>query len=75
MRELLRLEIGSAATLQRRLRHLRARGAIVQTRSRDDARIIEISLSPRAQKVFDRYLELLGIPRGSEGVAADAGGA
>jgi DNA-binding MarR family transcriptional regulator len=60
MRDLLRLEITSAATLQRRLRRLRARGAIIQTRSRDDARVIEFALSPKLLKVFARYFELLG---------------
>ncbi|HXR58113.1 MAG TPA: MarR family transcriptional regulator [Burkholderiales bacterium] len=60
MKELMRLEVTSAATLQRRLRRLKAKGVIVQARSPADARVIEFSLSPRVQKAFARYLELFG---------------
>lgn len=66
MRDLLRLDIGSAATLQRQLRRLRASGAIVQSRSSGDARVTEFSLSPRVQKVFSRYLDLFGMPGDGE---------
>jgi DNA-binding MarR family transcriptional regulator len=71
MRELMRLEITSAATLQRRLRRLKARGAIVQSRSRGDARVTEFSLSPRVQKVFVRYLELFGLPGRAQGAVTE----
>jgi len=75
MKELMRLEITSAATLQRRLRHLKARGAIIQTRSREDARVAEISLSPRVQKAFARCVDLFGDPAPPAGAPAESCGA
>jgi len=74
MKDLMRLEIASAATLQRRLRRLKARGAIVQTRSPTDARVTEIALSPRVRKTFARYFELLGIAGRIAGGVPDACG-
>ena len=59
LKEALTLGIGSVATVQRRLRRLRQLGVIQQQRSQQDARAVELLLSPRVLKLFARYYELV----------------
>lgn len=59
LKQLYLLDVASMATVQRRLRRLRQAGAIQQARSVNDARSIELRLSPRVAKAFERYAELL----------------
>lgn len=59
LKEALALGIGSVATVQRRLRRLRKLGVVQQQRSRRDARAVELLLSPRVMKVFERYGEMV----------------
>jgi len=53
------LGVASVPTVQRRLRQLRQAGAIQQTRSRRDGRVLEMCVSPKVQRVFAKYAELL----------------
>jgi hypothetical protein len=59
LKQLFLLEVGSAATVQRRLRRLREAGVIQQRRSAADRRAIELTLSPKATRAFEKYGELL----------------
>jgi hypothetical protein len=53
------LGIASIPTLQRRLRRLRQTGAVLARRSARDARVIELTLSPRLLRTYARYGELI----------------
>ena len=55
------LDIASIATVQRRLRRLRQLGAIVPRRSSTDGRSVELVLSSRVLKTYEKYAEMLGI--------------
>jgi DNA-binding MarR family transcriptional regulator len=57
MKQLHLLGICSVPTLQRRLRRLRQAGAIVQKKMAHDARAVQLTLSPRVLKVYQRYAE------------------
>ncbi len=59
MKQLYLLDLASIATVQRRLRRLKALGAIHQVKSRKDARAVELRVSPRLMKTLARYGELL----------------
>jgi DNA-binding MarR family transcriptional regulator len=63
VKHLLLLGLGSVATVQRRLRHLRRAGAIRHRRSRADRRALELTLAPKVWKQFAQYAELVGLPR------------
>ena len=58
-KRLLLLGVGSAATVQRRLRRLLELGAIRQQRCRHDRRSVELDLSPKLIAAFAKYGELL----------------
>lgn len=59
MKQLYLLDLASVATVQRRLRHLRQAGVIVPRKSERDGRTVELTISPKLQKAYARYLELL----------------
>lgn len=64
LKRLFLLDIGSMATVHRRLRRLKQHGVIQQRRCEHDRRNVELTISPRFLKVFERYGELLGaLPR------------
>jgi len=66
MKALYLLDLASVATVQRRLRRLRQFGAVQQIRSESDGRALELCLTPKVQKTFARYAELLATgPSGS----------
>lgn len=58
--QLHRLRLGSVPTMQRRLRRLRQSGAVASRRTERDARAMELRITPRALKLFNRYAALLG---------------
>jgi len=58
-KQLFLLDVGSVATVQRRLRRLRNLGVIQQQRREDDRRLMEFALTPRTLAAFERYGELL----------------
>jgi DNA-binding MarR family transcriptional regulator len=66
MKSLHLLGVASVPTIQRRLRQLRQAGAIQQVRSKRDGRALELWVTPKVQKMFAKYAELL--------CAAPAGG-
>lgn len=53
------LDIGSVATVQRRLRRLHHLGIIHRQRAERDRRLMEFTLTPKVLAVFERYGELL----------------
>jgi DNA-binding MarR family transcriptional regulator len=59
MKTLHLLGVASVPTIQRRLRQLRQAGAIQQMRSKRDGRALELRITPKVQRVFARYAELL----------------
>lgn len=59
MKKLYLLDLGSVATIQRRLQRLRKIGLIVQKRSASDRRAVELMLSPKLVKHFAKYAEIL----------------
>lgn len=59
MKELHRLRLGSVPTMQRRLRRLRQFGAVASRRTERDGRAVELKITPRALKLFNRYAALL----------------
>ena len=67
MKQLFLLDIGSVATVQRRVRRLRHLGILRQRRCKHDRRAIEVRLTPKVLKVFAKYDELLGAPHESAG--------
>ena len=60
MKELHRMHLGSVPTMQRRLRRLRQFGAVASKRTERDGRAVELRITPRALKLFNRYATLLG---------------
>lgn len=58
-KQLLLLDVGSVATIQRRLRRLCDLGAIRQKRCKDDRRAVEVTLSRKVLGVLAKYGELL----------------
>lgn len=65
MKQLYLLDLASVATVQRRLRRLRQLGAIQAVRSEGDGRAVQLRLTPRALRAFQKYCELLGPRPGS----------
>jgi len=59
-KQLFLLDLGSVATVQRRLRRLRRLGAIQQQRCQHDRRAVEFVASGKVLAAFARYGELLG---------------
>jgi DNA-binding MarR family transcriptional regulator len=59
LKHLLLLGIASDATVQRRLRRLKQKGVVRETRSGADRRVVELSLSPAAMKGFAAYGQAL----------------
>lgn len=55
LKQIFLLDAGSVATVQRRLRRLKQLGVIQQRRSAVDRRAVELTLSPKYQRIFARY--------------------
>jgi len=64
MNEVLRLDLGSVATVQRQLRRLRHAGVVALERHDGDRRIAVISCTAKTMRVMAEYAELLS-SRGS----------
>src|SRR5690348_613901 len=54
LKQLLRLDIASAATVQRRVARLKELGLVLERRAAGDGRVLELTLSPAAQRRFAR---------------------
>ena len=54
LKQLFLLDVGSVATVQRRLRRLRQLGVVQQHRSKVDGRAVEFTLAPKALKLLER---------------------
>ena len=55
LKHMLSFDIGSAATLERRLARMKRLGVVIQARSELDRRNVELKLSPKIWRVFQRY--------------------
>jgi hypothetical protein len=55
LKHMLSFDIGSAATLERRLARMKRLGIVIQARSELDRRNVELKLSPKTWRVFQRY--------------------
>jgi hypothetical protein len=55
LKHMLSFDIGSAATLERRLARMKNLGVVVQSRSEMDRRNVELKLSPKTWRIFQRY--------------------
>ena len=58
-RQLLLLDVGSIATVQRRLRRLKELGLVQQQRAASDRRAVELTLSPKCLRNFAKYDALM----------------
>jgi DNA-binding MarR family transcriptional regulator len=59
LKHLFEMDIGSAATINRRLKRLKQLGLVRQKRSARDGRVQLLTLRPGLQRIFDRYGQLL----------------
>jgi DNA-binding MarR family transcriptional regulator len=59
LKQMLSFGVGSAATLERRLARLKRLGVVVQARSELDRRNVELRLSPKTSRIFQRYAALI----------------
>jgi hypothetical protein len=59
MKEILSFGIGSAATLERRLARMKELGIVTQSRSKVDKRNIDLKLSPKVSRNFQRYASVI----------------
>lgn len=59
LKQMLSFDIGSVATLERRLARLKRLGIVLQTRSNVDKRNVELKLSPKINRIFQRYSALI----------------
>ncbi len=59
LKQMLSFDIGSVATLERRLARLKRLGIVVQTRSHLDKRNVELKLSPKTNRLYQRYSALI----------------
>ena len=59
LKQMLSFDIGSVATLERRLARLKRLGIVLQARSDADKRNVELKLSPRVNRIFQRYSALI----------------
>ena len=73
LKQLFLLDVGSIATVQRRLRRLKDLGLVQHRRAASDRRAVELTLSPKCIRIFAKYDALMSskppardAPRGSE---------
>ena len=59
LKHILAFNIGSVATIERRLARLKRLGIILQARSHIDKRNVELKLNPKINRVFQRYATML----------------
>lgn len=60
LKQLFLLDIGSTATVERRLRRLKELGLVQHRRGMNDRRAIELTLSPKCIRIFAKYDTLMG---------------
>jgi DNA-binding MarR family transcriptional regulator len=59
LKQLFLLDVGSIATVQRRLRRLKQLGFVQQRRAPRDRRSVQLTLSPKCLRVFSKYDTLM----------------
>jgi DNA-binding MarR family transcriptional regulator len=68
LKQLSLLDVGSIATVQRRLRRLKQLGLVQHRRAASDRRAVELTLSPKCLRIFAKYDTLMSSkppPRGT----------
>ena len=61
MKNIYLLGIASIATVQRRIKRLRDLGIVIPLKSERDARVVQLTLSPRMQKAYAGYSRILSV--------------
>src|SRR4029077_19470732 len=59
LKQLFLLDVGSVATVQRRLRRLKGLGLLQQRRAASDRRAVELTLTPKCLRIFAKYNSLM----------------
>jgi len=59
LKQLFLVDVGSVATVQRRLRRLKGLGLVQQRRAANDRRTVELTLSPKCLRIFAKYNSLM----------------
>jgi DNA-binding MarR family transcriptional regulator len=59
LKQLFLLDVGSVATVQRRLRRLKELGLVQHRRAANDRRAVELTLSPKCVRIFAKYDALM----------------
>lgn len=67
LKQMLSFDIGSVATLERRLARLKQLGVVVQSRSDIDKRNVELKLSPKINRLFQKYSALVAVTHDTYG--------
>lgn len=73
LKQLFLLDIGSIATIQRRVRKLKELGIVKYRQAPRDRRSVELTLSPRCIRVFAQYDALMGSKRPAQDAAKRSG--
>ena len=73
LKQLFLLDVGSIATVQRRLRRLKELGLVQQRRSAADRRTVELSLSPKCIRIFAKYGALMSAKGSTQDAALGSG--
>ena len=73
LKQLLLLDIGSIATVQRHLRRFRALGLVQHRRMPGDRRAVELTLSPKILRIFEKYGALMGSAPPARGAGRGSG--
>lgn len=62
LKQLILLDIGSVATVQRHLRRLKELGLVQHRRAASDRRAVELTLTPKCARIFLKYDTLMTLP-------------
>jgi len=73
LKQLFLLDVGSVATVQRRLRRLKELGLVQHRRAANDRRTVELTLSPKCVRIFAKYDALMSSKPPVRDVARDSG--
>ena len=73
LKQLFLLDVGSVATVQRRLRRLKEFGLVQHRRAASDRRAVELTLSPKCVRIFAKYDALMSSKPAARDAARESG--
>ena len=73
LKQLFLLDVGSVATVQRRLRQLKELGLVQHRRAASDRRAVELTLSPKCVRIFAKYDALMSSKPAARDAAQGSG--